>query len=222
MKTSTSPCVQFPSFRTIDVAELTEEEITDGVFRVLHNGDRIPYILKVVNRSLYIPRDSEVIQQELENLELFRGVMGNIQPAGIAVFINPFAMVVSGILLVYYSGGPLKSVLNEERIREFGWERWAIQIGRALNVINEAKKTHMDIRPSNVVLDNDGNAVLIDISGIGGTKYGWLPPEIQDDISGLPFETCRLNDNWAYGKLLAEIASNAGNCPFVETVYRVI
>jgi hypothetical protein len=131
------PCLQFPSFRPINIAELKEEdEITDGVFRVLHKRDRKPYILKVVNRPLYQPRDSDVIQKELENLEQFKGVAGIVQPAGIAVFANPYAtsqncvqMVVGGILLEYYSGGSLQRVLNEKRVRELDWERWAVKLG---------------------------------------------------------------------------------------------
>lgn len=223
------PCLQFPSFRAINVAELKEEdEITDGVFRVLHKRDRKPYILKVVNRPLYQPRDSDVIQKELENLEQFKGVAGIVQPAGIAVFANPYAtsqncvkqMVISGILLEYYSGGSLQRVLNEKRVREFDWERWAVQIGNALDIFHRAKKTHMDIKPSNIVLDNEGNAVLIDISGIGGVTHEWRAPEIRDEISpfDLPFQTRRMNDIWAYGKLLTEIASNAGNSPFAGTL----
>lgn len=85
-------CLQFPSFRPFNIAELTEEvEISDGVFRVLHQDERIPYILKVVNRPLYQRRDSVVIQEQLENLELFNGVPGIVQPAGIVVFTNPYA-----------------------------------------------------------------------------------------------------------------------------------
>lgn len=35
-------CLQFPSFRAINIAELTEEvEITDGVFRVLHRNENM-------------------------------------------------------------------------------------------------------------------------------------------------------------------------------------
>jgi serine/threonine protein kinase len=87
-------------------------------------------------------------------------------------------MVVGGILFEYYSGGSLKCVLNEQRVREFGWEQWTIQIGNALSIIHRAKETHMDIKPSNGVLDIYGNAVLIDISGIGGITHEWRAPEI--------------------------------------------
>lgn len=57
-------------------------------------------------------------------------------------------MFISGILLEYYSGGSLQKVLNEDRVKKFRWERWAAQIGTALNTIHRAKKTHMDLEPS--------------------------------------------------------------------------
>lgn len=227
------PRLQFPSFRAIDSTELPvleENEISDGVFHVIHTSENTPYILKVVNRPLYVPRDSEVIRQELENLEHFKGVPGIIQAAGIAVMPNPCAttagvqqMVVSGILTEYHSSGSLQRVLNEKRIKEFSWERWAGQIGNALSAMHCAKKTHMDVKPSNVVLDDDGNAVLIDISGIGGITHQWCAPEIWDELDGispfdLPFRTRQLNDTWAYRKLLAEIASNVGDSPFAGTL----
>lgn len=135
------------------------------------------------------------------------------------VFAGPYAtsqngveqMVVSGILLEYYSGGSLQRVLNEQRVREFCQERQGVQIGNASGILHRANKTFIDIKPSNIVLDDDGNAVLIDISGIGGVTHDWRSPEIRDEISRieLPFQTRRLNDIWAYGKLLTEIVSNA-------------
>lgn len=81
-------------------------------------------------------------------------------------------------------------------------------------IIHRAKE---NLKPSNVVLDDDGNAVLIDISGIGGVTHGWCAPEIRNEISPfeLQFQTRQLNDIWAYRKLLREIVSNAGNSPFV-------
>lgn len=156
---------------------------------------------------------------------------GSFRPAGIAVFTNPYAtskkcvqqFVVSGILLEYYRGGSLQHVLNEHRLSEYGWERWAIQIGSALSSLHGAKRTHMDVKPSNIVLDDAGNSILIDISGIGGMTHEWRAPEIRDEISpfDLPFQARQLNDTWAYGKLLTMIASSAGNSPYAETLQRV-
>lgn len=56
------PAYQFPNFRAIENTELSQKhEIADGVFRVLHENDNKSYILKVVNRPFYQPRDSNVI-----------------------------------------------------------------------------------------------------------------------------------------------------------------
>lgn len=81
------PCQDFPFFRRIDATKLTDrEEIVDGVFRTTHDG--MPFILKVVDRPFYQPRDTEVLRQELENLNLFQGVPNIGQAAGIAVDTN--------------------------------------------------------------------------------------------------------------------------------------
>jgi hypothetical protein len=54
------------------------------------------------------------------------------------------------------------------------------------------------VKPSKVVLDDDRNAILIDISGIGGMIHKWRTLEIRDEISPLdrPFQIRRLNDTW--------------------------
>ncbi|KAF4220059.1 hypothetical protein CNMCM8980_003348 [Aspergillus fumigatiaffinis] len=181
------------------MAELSDEVmITAGVSKVFNVQNKAPYILKVVNRPLYYPYDTEVIRRELEVLEICKGVPNIVQAAGIAVSTNPYMtssasdqpLVVIGILLQFHSGGSLKEALSEGRLLDHPWERWAAQIATALAHLHGAGITHMDIKPSNVVLDSDGNTILIDISGIGGVTYEWCTPEIRDEISpiALPFE----------------------------------
>lgn len=111
-------CDEFPSLRKFKITELFKRtEITDGVFHVIDVNDETPYILKVVNRPLYQPRDTEVIRTELKNLEYFRGEPNIVQPAGVAVITNPYAtsnateqpLVISGILLIFYPGGSLQN-----------------------------------------------------------------------------------------------------------------
>ena len=53
--------------------------------------DKTPYVLKAVNRSLYQPHDTEVIRTELKILEYFQGESNIVQPAGVAVIMNPYA-----------------------------------------------------------------------------------------------------------------------------------
>ncbi|GIK07169.1 hypothetical protein Aspvir_002825 [Aspergillus viridinutans] len=225
-------CHEFPSFPQTNMAELSHEiDIAAGVSKVFDVHNKTPYILKVVNRPLYLPHDTGIIRRELENLGICKGVPNIVQAAGIAVSTNPYMtssardqlLVVIGILLEFHSGGSLQEVLNEGRLLDHPWESWAIQIATALAHLHGAGITHMDIKPSNVVLDSDGNAILIDISGIGGVTYRWCAPEIRDEISptALPFEARRLNDLWACGQLLSEIVSRAEHSPITKMLRQI-
>ncbi|EAU31657.1 predicted protein [Aspergillus terreus NIH2624] len=82
----------------------------------------------------------------------------------------------------------------------------------------------MDIKLSNIVIDEDGNAVFIDISGVGGITHGWRPPEIRDNISpgSFSFEVRQLNDTRAYGKLLSEIISHGVASPFSKALDHIV
>ncbi|PYI25428.1 hypothetical protein BP00DRAFT_490914 [Aspergillus indologenus CBS 114.80] len=131
--------------RKINNKELIRDtEIACGVFRVYYN--KVRYILKI----------------ELENLEYFAGVPNIVQAAGVAVSTNPYVtlsgsdrpLVVTRILLKAYSGGSLRQVLLENRVAEYAWRKWP------------AKKTHMDIKPLNIVIDSEGNAVLLSEIGL--------------------------------------------------------
>lgn len=60
------------------------------------------------------------------------------------------------------------------------WRRWALQIVEALSHIHEQQITHMDLKPSNILISAENDAVLSDISGIGGVKRNYLAPEMLD------------------------------------------
>ncbi|KAE8346228.1 hypothetical protein BDV24DRAFT_158469 [Aspergillus arachidicola] len=139
---------------------------------------------------------------------------------GVTVSDNPYKTsttsnvppVVTGILLEAHSGGSLQRVFAERRTEMYRWRQWAIQIGSALSHFYEARWTHMDLKPSNVVLDAEGNAIVIDISGIVGMTHAWRAPGVRDETSPLelPFQARRLNGVWVYGKLLSEPAFQIG------------
>jgi serine/threonine protein kinase len=66
----------------------------------------------------------------------------------------------------------------------------------------------MDLKPSNVVISVDMNAVLIDISGIGGVTRQWLSPEMlkEDDPMPQSLEARKQKDIWALGQMLLAMA----------------
>ncbi|KAF3483914.1 protein kinase domain-containing protein [Arthroderma uncinatum] len=179
------------------------------------------YIYKEIERPFYSPRDSDVMQQELRNLMQFRHVPNIVQLVAVVVSRNPYLTttpvndkpVMRGILLEYYSGGTLELILKESDGKNLPWRRWALQIADGLNQLHLRGITHMDLKPSNIMIDNEGNAVLIDISGIGGVTHEWLAPELQDilDPLSLPFGTRQRNGIWAYGKHIQEMAALSGN-----------
>lgn len=223
---------EFPTFKAIDVSSVqNKSEIADDrVFRVrLRHGGEQDYIYKTVDRPFYTKADTEAIRKELENLEYFRNAQHIAQSAGVVVSPNPYTtsrqddkpLVITGILLEYYCGGSLEQILSEHRLKDYDWQRWPFQVGTALSLLHDAKRTHMDVKLSNVVCDEKGNAFLIDISGIGGVTYSWLAPEMRCEAPDESFRARQLNDTWAYGKVLHEIASRADCHPFATQMQNI-
>ncbi|BCS27253.1 uncharacterized protein APUU_60301S [Aspergillus puulaauensis] len=217
-------------FRKINDEELTRDtEISDGVFRVYNNGTQ--YILKIVDCPFYKSNGFTVSKRELDNLENFYGAPNIVKPRGVVVSTNPYMTskdsnrepIMTGILLPTYPEGSLREILSENRMAKYAWKKWPIQIGTALNCFHEANQTHMDIKPSNIAIDSEGDAEIIEISGISGITREWCSPEIRDEASpfDLSFEQRRLNDIWAYGKLLSEIGLHAKDGPFRNSLEQV-
>ncbi|KAL4968922.1 protein kinase [Aspergillus stella-maris] len=227
---------EFPSFQPIHTDQLLDhEEIADGIFRVLKKSNGMPYVLKMVKRPLYNTHDTESIRKELENIEIFRDTPNIIHASGVAVSINPYTtshtgkqvLVIKGIVLEYHSAGDLKTILdaNPTCLQDYPWKEWPLQIATALSHFHAANKTHMDIKPSNIVIDTNGTTILLDISGIGGFTHEWLAPEIRNDMaclsSDMPFEVRRGNDIWAFGRLLGQVILHVEDCIFVEELEKI-
>ncbi len=68
----------------------------------------------------------------------------------------------------------------------------------------------MDIKPNNIVISRGGDAVIIDIGGMGFTRE-WLAPEMADRPLSRPLRERMQNDIWAFGKILLSMAENLRN-----------
>ncbi|KAI5820677.1 kinase-like domain-containing protein [Pyronema omphalodes] len=93
---------------------------------------------------------------------------------------------VKGLLISYASKGALIDILYNQK-GHLPWERrekWAKQIVAGLSEIHEAGYVQGDFTLSNIVIDDQDNAKIIDINR-RGCPVGWEPPEITAMIGGL-------------------------------------
>ncbi|KAJ5952858.1 uncharacterized protein N7479_011271 [Penicillium vulpinum] len=218
------------SLRRIKLEQLQDKvQISTAVFKVCFASQTFVY--KEINRMGYLPLDTDNILQEIEALEIFQGCSNIVQAVGIITSTNPYQTdpssdyppVITGILLKFYPMGSLELIFEQhEANKVVCWSSVTIQIGEALICMHKAKRTHLNLKLSNIVLDADGNALIIDISGTGSFTWEWLAPEMKKELQDRvddgheakpaqsPFEKQRLNDTWAYGKLLSTIAKKLG------------
>jgi len=67
------------------------------------------------------------------------------------------------IVMEYIKGNPLKYLLdNEGALPEYKVIKYAHQIGNALSFVHDKNIVHLDIKPGNILVDQDDNARLID------------------------------------------------------------
>lgn len=85
---------------------------------------------------------------------------------------------VKGLLISYAEQGALVDIIYDQ-IHPLTWpirERWARQIVAGLSEVHEAGFVQGDFTLSNIVIDNEDNAKIIDINR-RGCPVGWEPPE---------------------------------------------
>ena len=195
----------------------TEGDISGSALRIKRAGENISYAYKIVDRPFYNPNDTFVFLRELGNLKLLRGKSHIVQLCYIVVSNSPYqttfaydeSLVIRGFLLEYHPYGTLEERLKKGDLDRFPWKCWPLQIGYGLLHLHQHGITHMDLKPSNIVIDTYGNALLIDVSGIGGITPEWMAPEMRDkSFLGASLEEREQNDVWAYGRMVLAIAQS--------------
>lgn len=118
---------------------------------------------------------------EINALHALGGSPNVIRVEGIVV--DERQEMVKGLLISYAEQGALVDILYEQRgaIAFARRERWAKQIVRGLCEIHESGYVQGDFTLSNIVVDADDNAHIIDINR-RGCPVGWEPPEIAAKI----------------------------------------
>ena len=114
---------------------------------------------------------------EINALHQLSGSRSVIQFGG--VVLDNKGEIVKGLLISFAEQGALIDVIydGEGKIPWRRRERWAKQIVQGLSEIHEAGFVQGDFTLSNIVIDEDDNAKIIDINR-RGCPVGWEPPEV--------------------------------------------
>lgn len=207
-----------PNVQVEDISRIQKiRRLHCGVYEVRLSDDELTYVYKEVDQPMYVLGDSDVLEHEFQNLQAFRGVCRIVQLIAAVVSSLPYQTlgqdgptVLRGILLEYHPNGSLLDYLRGSDPAQ-PWTRWALQVTEAVSHLHDKDVAHMDLKPGNVVISREGDAMLIDISGKGYT-YEWLSPEMEaevdavDDILCVSLDLRKSNDIWALGKMFGEMA----------------
>ncbi|KAF7586139.1 hypothetical protein BBP40_009410 [Aspergillus hancockii] len=118
---------------------------------------------------------------EINALHALQDIPSVVQVEGVVV--DDHEEVVKGLLISFAEKGALVDILYEHR-GTISWERrerWARQIVQGLCEIHEAGYVQGDFTLSNIVVDANDDAKIIDINR-RGCPVGWEPPEIAAKI----------------------------------------
>ncbi|KAH7047585.1 hypothetical protein B0J12DRAFT_667518 [Macrophomina phaseolina] len=160
-----------PVFRESDVH--FESHLSGFVYKISVKGQ--VYIKKEIPG----PESVEEFLYETNCLSRVRGAHSVIQFAG--VITDDQGQRVTGLLINFAKKGALVDLLYDwKNTDELPWprrERWAKQIVQGLSEIHESGFVQGDFTLSNIVIDTDDDAKIIDINR-RGCPVGWEPPEL--------------------------------------------
>ena len=97
------------------------------------------------------------------------------------IIVDESSEIIKGLLISYAEQGALVDMIYDyKNSDQMSWdrrERWARQIVEGLSEIHEASFVQGDFTLSNIVIDSENNAKIIDINR-RGCPVGWEPPEL--------------------------------------------
>ncbi|KAI5012730.1 hypothetical protein ZWY2020_024996 [Hordeum vulgare] len=191
--------------------------IGSGGFGATYRAEIAPGVLVAIKRlSIGRQHGSKQFQAEVETL-------GRCRHPNLVTLIGFHVSDQETFLIYnYLPGGNLERFIQERTKRQISWRvlhKIALDIAHALAFMHDEcspRILHRDVKPSNILLDNDFNAYLSDFglakllrnsqthttTSVAGT-FGYVAPEYA--------MTCRVSDKadvYSYGVLLLELISD--------------
>ncbi|KAI1619131.1 hypothetical protein EDD36DRAFT_52199 [Exophiala viscosa] len=166
-------------FRPMEVQEnelAFDSHLSGFVYKVRHENK--VYIKKEIPG----PDTVDEFLYEINALHALHGSSHVIQLE--ALVLDDKRQSVRGLLISFAEKGAVVDLLYDHR-GSIPWEdrsRWAEQAVRGLSEIHEEGFVQGDFTLSNIVVDQEGNAKIIDINR-RGCPVGWEPPEIATKIA---------------------------------------
>jgi len=175
-----SEIISYPPVRAIGHLKCRRVREDELVFDSHLSG----FVYKVrVDNQIFIkkeipgPDTVDEFLYEINALHRLSGSHSVIQFGG--VVLDNKGELVKGLLISFAEQGALIDVIydGEGKISWRRRERWAKQIVQGLSEIHEAGFVQGDFTLSNIVIDENDNAKIIDINR-RGCPVGWEPPEV--------------------------------------------
>lgn len=150
-----------------------DSHISGFVYKVKVDGT------EYIKKEIPGPDAVEEFLYEINALESLKNSKSVIRFEGI--IIDETSQLIKGLLISYAKQGALVDLIYDYKTTEkMPWkrrERWARQIVEGLSEIHEAGFVQGDFTLSNIVIDEDDDAKIIDINR-RGCPVGWEPPEL--------------------------------------------
>ena len=174
--------IQYPSISMFDHVRCPRfnEAIIDfdshlsGFVYKVHLGDRT-----VIKKEIPGPDTVDEFMYEVNALDASCDSENVIKLEGLVT--DDHGTIVKGLLISFASQGAVVDMIYDFRkSSQLPWhrrEKWAKQIVNGLSDIHEAGFVQGDFTLSNIVIDEEDNAQIIDINR-RGCPVGWEPPEL--------------------------------------------
>ena len=205
--------------QTLDQYRLVEEVGAGGmamVYRAIDTRSQQEVALKVLSPAIgaerrfiqRFRREAEILHRRLRHPNIVP-VLGYGEVRGVTYLAMP-----------YIRGGTLHDRVARGQVTLEGSQRWITQVASALDFAHRQGVIHRDVKPSNVMIDENGNALLADfglarlVEGTGTLTGSMLmgTPAFVSPEQGRGARLDGRSDQYSLGVILYQIAT--GRLPF--------